>query len=108
MKKPHHSWFLQGKEFLKDFSSGKGGNVVTFLMEHEHFSYPEALRWLAYKYNIEIVEEKETEDQLKVKHQKKDLYLAHQFANEFFKNSLRETDEGKSIGLSYLKKEVII
>ena len=77
-------------------------------MEHDHLSYPEALRWLANKYNIEIIEEQKTEDQLKVKHQREALYLAHQFANEFFKNSLRETDEGKSIGLSYLKKEVII
>ena len=93
-----------GKRIFKDFSSGKGGNVVTFLMEHDHLSYPEALRWLANKYNIEIVEKEETEDQLKVKHQREALYLAHQFANEFFKKTLRETDEGKSIGLSYLKK----
>ena len=93
-----------GKRIFKDFSSGKGGNVVTFLMEHDHLSYPEALRWLANKYNIEIVEKEETEDQLKVKHQREALYLAHQFANEFFKKTLRETDEGKSIGLSYLKQ----
>ena len=93
-----------GKRIFKDFSSGKGGNVVTFLMEHEHLSYPEALKWLASKYNIEIIEKEETEDQLKEKHQREALYLAHQFANEFFKLSLRESDEGKSIGLSYLKK----
>ena len=48
-----------GKRIFKDFSSGKGGNVVTFLMEHDHLSYPEALRWLANKYNIEIVEKEE-------------------------------------------------
>ena len=50
-----------GKRIFKDFSSGKGGNVVTFLMEHEHLSYPEALKWLAKKYNIEIQEEVKTE-----------------------------------------------
>ena len=93
-----------GKRIFKDFSSGKGGNVVTFLMEHEHLSYPEALKWLANKYNIEIIEKEETHEQIKEKHQREALYLAHQFANDFFKFSLRETDEGKSIGLSYLKK----
>ena len=92
------------KRIFKDFSSGKGGNVVTFLMEHEHLSYPEALKWLANKYNIEIIEKEETHEQIKEKHQREALYLAHQFANDFFKFSLRETDEGKSIGLSYLKK----
>ena len=93
-----------GKRIFKDFSSGKGGNVVSFLMEHEHLSYPEALRWLANKYNIEIEETQETEEQIAAKHQKEGLYLAHQFANEFFKKSLKETNEGKSVGLSYLKK----
>ena len=93
-----------GKRIFKDFSSGKGGNVVSFLMDHEHLSYPEALKWLANKYNIEIVEEAESEEQQKNKHNRESLYLAHQFANEFFKKTLRETDEGKSIGLSYFKK----
>ena len=93
-----------GKRIFKDFSSGKGGNVVSFLMEHEHLSYPEALKWLANKYNIEIEETQETEEQIAAKHQKEGLYLAHQFANEFFKKSLKETNEGKSVGLSYLKK----
>jgi DNA primase len=68
-----------GKRIFKDFSSGKGGNVVTFLMEHEHLSYPEALKWLASKYNIEIIEKEETEDQLKEKHQREALYLANNF-----------------------------
>ena len=93
-----------GKRIFKDFSSGKGGNVVSFLMEHEHLSYPEALKWLANKYNIEIEETQESEEQIAAKHQKEGLYLAHQFANEFFKKSLKDTNEGKSVGLSYLKK----
>ena len=92
-----------GKRIFKDFSSGKGGNVVSFLMDHEHLSYPEALKWLANKYNIEITEEEESEEQQKNKHNREALYLAHQYANEFFKNELKNTDEGKSIGLSYLK-----
>ena len=53
------------KRIFKDFSSGKGGNVISFLMEHEHLSYPEALKWLANKYNIEITEEKLSEEQIK-------------------------------------------
>ncbi|MDC6470617.1 DNA primase [Flavobacteriales bacterium] len=93
-----------GKRIFKDFSSGKGGNVVTFLMEHEQLSYPEALKWLANKYNIEIEETEETQEQIEAKHQKEALYLAHQFANAFFKTSLKDSDEGKSVGLSYLKK----
>ena len=93
-----------GKRIFKDFSSGKGGNVVTFLMEHEQLSYPEALKWLANKYNIEIEEAEETKQQIEAKHQKEALYLAHQFANEFFKTSLKDSNEGKSVGLSYLKK----
>ena len=93
-----------GKRIFKDFSSGKGGNVVSFLMDHEHLSYPEALKWLANKYNIEIVEEKETEEQQKDKHKRESLYLAHQYANDFFKSTLRNTDEGKSVGLTYFKK----
>ena len=93
-----------GKRIFKDFSSGKGGNVVTFLMEHEQLSYPEALKWLANKYNIEIEEAEETKEQIEAKHQKEALYLAHQFANVFFKTSLKDSNEGKSVGLSYLKK----
>tara|TARA_B100001093_G_scaffold169774_1_gene162500 strand:+ start:2252 stop:4189 length:1938 start_codon:yes stop_codon:yes gene_type:complete len=92
------------KRIFKDFSSGKGGNVVSFLMDHEHLSYPEALKWLANKYNIEIIEEKETEEQQKDKHKRESLYLAHQYANDFFKNTLKNTDEGKSVGLTYFKK----
>ena len=91
------------KRIFKDFSSGKGGNVVSFLMEHEHLNYPEALKWLANKYNIEIVEDKETEDQIKAKHSREALYLAHKYANDFFKEQVNNTDEGKSVGLSYFK-----
>ena len=73
-------------------------------MEHEHLSYPEALRWLANKYQIEIQEEAPNEEQLEEKNKREGLYLAHQFANDFFKHQLLNTDEGKSIGLTYFKK----
>ena len=91
------------KGIFKDFSSGKGGNVVTFLMEHDQLNYPEALKWLARKYNIEIVEEELTDDQLAANNAREGLYLAQQYANDFFKDQLYNSDEGKSIGLSYFK-----
>ena len=91
------------KGIFKDFSSGKGGNVVTFLMEHDQLNYPEALKWLARKYNIEIIEEELTDDQLAANNAREGLYLAQQYANDFFKDQLYNTDEGKSIGLSYFK-----
>ena len=91
------------KKIFKDFSSGKGGNVVTFLMEHEHFSYPEALKWLAKKYNIEIKEEEQSQEQIELANERESLYLIHQYAKNYFCDQLLKTDEGKSIGLSYYK-----
>ena len=91
------------KGIFKDFSSGKGGNVVTFLMEHDQLNYPEALKWLARKYNIEIIEEELSNEQIAANNSKEGLYLAQQYANAFFKDQLFNSDEGKSIGLSYFK-----
>ncbi len=91
------------KGIFKDFSSGKGGNVVTFLMEHDQLNYPEALKWLARKYNIEIIEEELSTEQIAANNSKEGLYLAQQYANAFFKDQLFNSDEGKSIGLSYFK-----
>ena len=91
------------KGIFKDFSSGKGGNVVTFLMEHEHFNYPEALKWLAAKYNIEIEEEEQTEEQLELANEREKLFIIHQFAKNYFNEQLMDSDEGKSVGLSYFK-----
>ena len=91
------------KGIFKDFSSGKGGNVVTFLMEHDQLNYPEALKWLARKYNIEIIEEELSNEQIAANNSREGLYLAHQYANAFFKDQLFSSDEGKSIGLSYFK-----
>tara|TARA_Y100000589_G_C27199025_1_gene648475 strand:+ start:754 stop:2700 length:1947 start_codon:yes stop_codon:yes gene_type:complete len=91
------------KGIFKDFSSGKGGNVVTFLMEHDQLNYPEALKWLARKYNIEIIEEELSNEQIAANNSREGLYLAQQYANAFFKDQLFNSDEGKSIGLSYFK-----
>ena len=92
------------KQIWKDFSSGKGGSVVTFLMEHEHFTYPEAIRFLANKYNIEIEEtEVSQEDKLEA-NEKESLYLVSEFAKTYFTDTLLNTEEGKAIGLSYFKE----
>lgn len=92
------------KQIWKDFSSGKGGNAIAFLMEHEHFSYIEAIRYLAKKYNIEL-EETELNDEEKEKaNEKEKLFLANDFARDFFHQSLLESEEGKAIGVTYFKE----
>lgn len=92
------------KQIWKDFSSGKGGNVIAFLMEHEHFTYPEAIRFLAKKYNIEIEETEESPEQKKIKDTKESMFLVAQYAADFFQKNLWETEAGKSIGLTYFKE----
>jgi DNA primase len=92
------------KQIWKDFSSGKGGNSVAFLMEHEQFSYPEAIRFLAKKYNIEIEETYKTEKEKEKLSFLESLYLVVQNANENFKNNLWERDEGKAIAMTYLRE----
>ncbi|WP_298238021.1 DNA primase [uncultured Algibacter sp.] len=92
------------KQIWKDFSSGKGGNVVAFLMEHEHFTYPEAIKYLAKKYNIEIEETEQTNEQKEQANERESLYLVSEFANDYFQNIIHKTDQGKSIGLSYFKE----
>lgn len=92
------------KQIWKDFSSGKGGNAVTFVMEHEHFSFPEAIRYLAKKYNIEIEETVQTEEDVAEANEKESMYLVAEFAQKFFQNKMMNTDEGQAIGLSYFKE----
>lgn len=91
-----------GKQIFKCFSTGKGGSVVTFLMEKEHFSYPEALRWLADKYGIQIPEDKPLtfEEQAAIS-ERESLHIINEFAKEHFKSNITQTDEGKAVGLSY-------
>ena len=92
------------KQIWKDFSSGKGGNVVAFLMEHEQFTYPEAIRFLANKYNIEIEETEQSDEEKEKANARESLYLVNQFAQESFTQDLWEFPEGKAIGLSYFRE----
>ena len=93
------------KQIFKCFSTGTGGTVVTFLMEKEHFTYPEALRWLADKYGIEIPEaRKQTKEELESISEKESLYVINDFANQYFQDNMHSRDEGKSIGLSYFSE----
>lgn len=92
------------KQIWKDFSSGKGGNSVSFLMEHEHFSFPEAIRYLAKKYNIEIEETISSDEDKEVANEKESMYLVSEFAQKYFQNTLWESDEGKAIGFTYFKE----
>jgi len=92
------------KQIWKDFSSGKGGNVVAFLMEHEHFSYPEAIKYLARKYGIEIEETEQTNEQKQQADERESMYLVSEFAKDYFKRQLLKTETGKAIGLSYFKE----
>ncbi|MDI9257801.1 DNA primase [Flavobacterium sedimenticola] len=92
------------KQIWKDFSSGKGGSVVTFLMEHEHFTYPEAIRYLAKKYNIEIEETEQSQEDKLEANEKESLYLVSEFAKSYFHDTLLHTEEGKAIGLTYFKE----
>src|ERR1700743_2523357 len=92
------------KGIFKDFSSGKGGSAVTFLMELEKFSYPEALKWCAKKYGIEVEETVEAPENREAENHRESLMIVSGFAAKFFHESLLETDEGKNIGLSYFKE----
>jgi DNA primase len=93
-----------GKEIYKCFGCGKSGNSITFLMEHEKYSYVEALRWLAAKYNVEI-EETGVSPEAKLQHQVADsLYIINNFAQQFFSEQLFNTEQGQAVGLSYLKE----
>ena len=91
------------KQIWKDFSSGKGGNVISFLMQHEHFTYPEAIKYLAKKYGIEVEETEQTNEQKLQADERESLYLVSDFAKRYFHNTLLKVEEGKAIGLTYFK-----
>jgi len=92
------------KQIWKDFSTGKGGNAITFLMEHEHYSYPEAIRYLARKYNIEIEETQQTDEQKQVADERESMYLVSEFAKNHFHENLYQSEKGKAIGWTYFKE----
>ena len=81
------------KQIWKDFSSGKGGNVIAFLMEHEQFNYPESIRYLANKYNIEIIETVETSDNIEERNERESLFIINNFASSYFQDKLSEKEE---------------
>ena len=90
------------KQIWKDFSSGKGGNVVAFLMEHDQLSYPEAIKYLAKKYNIDIIETQLTDNQKEKINAKEKLFIVANKAKDFFKTQLNSTDFGKNVAKNYL------
>ena len=92
------------KEIYKCFSTGKGGDAISFVMEVEGISYIEALKYLATKYGIEIQEEELTDEQIKAQNERESLFIVLNFASEYFQDLLHKSDEGKSIGLSYFKE----
>jgi DNA primase len=92
------------KQIWKDFSTGKGGNAVSFLMEHEHYTYPEALRWLAKKYNIEIEETEQSSEEKAQMNERESMFLVSNFAKDYFHDTMLNSNKGKAIGLSYFKE----
>eukprot|EP01090_Pellita_catalonica_P017128 TRINITY_DN5103_c0_g1_i2.p1 TRINITY_DN5103_c0_g1~~TRINITY_DN5103_c0_g1_i2.p1 ORF type:complete len:326 (-),score=63.72 TRINITY_DN5103_c0_g1_i2:1533-2510(-) len=92
------------KQIWKDFSTGKGGNAISFLMEHEHYTYPEAIRWLAKKYNIEIEETEQSDEQKQQMNERESMFLVSKFAKDYFHDVLMNTQNGRAIGLSYFKE----
>ena len=92
------------KQIWKDFSTGKGGNAISFLMEHEHYSYPEAIKYLAKKYNIEIEETEQSDEQKQQLNERESMFLVSNFAKDFFNDLMLNSQQGKAIGLSYFKE----
>lgn len=92
------------KQIFKCFSSGIGGNAVSFLMEHEKLTYPEALKYLAKKYNIPIVEKERTQEEIQQENERESLMIVTSFAQKYFTEKLHTHEEGKAIGYKYLKE----
>lgn len=102
-KTPSFIVFPRNQNF-KDFSSGKQGDAISFIMEYDGLSYMEALKYLAKRYGIEIEEEEQSPESVQKQNERESLFIILNYAKDFFKQSLHETDEGKSIGLSYFKE----
>ncbi|MBS1508408.1 MAG: DNA primase [Bacteroidetes bacterium] len=95
---------VPSKGIFKDFSSGKGGDAFTFVMEHEKLSYAEAIRYLAKKYGVEIKEDRTQSESKEEQSERESLYILMNFAKEYYKNALLQVEEGRSIGLSYFRE----
>src|SRR3982750_4273321 len=92
------------KEIYKCFGCGRSGNTISFLMEHEKYSYVEALKWLANKYGIEIEETFQSDEQRQQQQSADSLFIINNFAREFFARILFESEEGQDVGLAYFKE----
>nr|AOE12657.1 DNA primase [uncultured bacterium]CCF99943.1 DNA primase [uncultured Flavobacteriia bacterium] len=92
------------KQIWKDFSTGKGGNAISFLMEHEHYTYPEAIKWLAKKYNIEIEETEQSSEEKAQMNERESMFLVSTYAKDYFHDIILNSNKGKAIGLSYFKE----
>ncbi len=92
------------KGIFKCFGCGKAGSTITFLMEHEHYTYPEALRFLSKRYHIEIEEEAQTPEKIQEQNEKETLFLINEYAQKYFEHSLFDTEDGKAIGLTYFQE----
>ena len=97
-------YVVPSKGIFKDFSSGKGGDAITFVMEHESMSYMEALKYLAKKYGVEVKEDVNSEKEQAAQSERDGLYIVMNYAKEYFKDLLFKHDEGRSIGLSYFRE----
>ncbi|WP_421764979.1 DNA primase [Ekhidna sp.] len=97
-------YVVPSKGIFKDFSSGKGGDAITFVMEVDGLSYVEALKYLAGKYGIEIIEEEQSDEAQEAQNKRESLFIVLNFANEYFQRVLHTSDEGKAIGLTYFKE----
>ena len=95
------------KGLCKCFACGKGGNAVHFIMEHEQMNYPEALRWLAKKYHIEIKERELTNEEKEAQSVRESLFVVNEYARDYFQNILHNHIDGKSIGLTYFRQRGI-
>jgi len=92
------------KNICKCFGCGKGGTPVNFIMQHEHLSYPDALRYLAKKYNIEIVEKELTAEEMQARTKRESMMALNEFAGRYFVDQLWRTEEGQSVGLAYFRE----
>ena len=92
------------RNIYKCFGCGKGGDAVNFVMEHEHYSYPEALRYLAKRYNIEIEETAPDPQEAQLRDERESLYILNSYAQRVFSEQLFEDEEGRAIGMSYFRE----
>ena len=104
-EKTPHLPYRPAKEIYKCFGCGKSGNTITFLMEHEKYSYVEALRWLAHRYNVEIEETEVSDAQRQQQLATDSLYIVNSFAQKFFTQQLFDTEEGQTFALTYLQEQ---